>query len=255
MVKLLAFDLDGTLLNSSKTISPRTLKALSACRERGILLAFATARSRSASSRVAGLFMPDFFIENNGALVRDGDTIIHRASLPAEQTDALLRDLCEIDGHIALVTVDGQFLSNRPILLKDFAHYTVRDLSQGAGLEAMKLTVDIADERDALKVAARHPHVQYFSYTGETWRCYMPPRATKQHALAALLTYLGLTTDEAAAFGDDVNDAGMLALCRYGVAMGNAAPVTQHAAAFVTDTNDNDGIAKWIEQHILSEEA
>ena len=77
----------------------------------------------------------------------------------------------------------------------------------------------------------------------------VPKGIDKAQSLLRLLSHLGLTTDSLVSFGDGYNDLSMLRLSAYGVAMANAAPEVRETAAFVTLSNDNDGIAHFLEQH------
>ena len=73
-------------------------------------------------------------------------------------------------------------------------------------------------------------------------------RVHKGNALLKLCAYLNIDPSQTMAFGDGLNDVTMLKTAGIGVAMGNAAPQVKEAADFITDTNDNDGVAKAIEQ-------
>ena len=63
------------------------------------------------------------------------------------------------------------------------------------------------------------------------------------------LRELGVPMAEAAAFGDDLADVGMLQACGFGIAVANALPEVKAAADFVTASNDEDGVAKWLAEH------
>ena len=75
--RLLLFDLDGTLLDSRKRISPKNLEAIEKCRRRGIMIGIATARSEATCKRFADAIQPDLLISNSGALVRLCGTVIY----------------------------------------------------------------------------------------------------------------------------------------------------------------------------------
>ncbi|MCL2079415.1 MAG: HAD hydrolase family protein [Oscillospiraceae bacterium] len=75
--------------------------------------------------------------------------------------------------------------------------------------------------------------------------------ATKAKALTQLARLWGISQSEIVAFGDDSNDIDMLAYVGVGVAMGNAINEVKAVADFVCNTNNNDGVAKWIEENIL----
>ena len=73
----------------------------------------------------------------------------------------------------------------------------------------------------------------------------------REKALLAALNALGISPDDAAAFGDDRNDIGMLRLCGCGVAMGNAIEEVRSAARYIAKDCDADGVGIWLEEHVL----
>lgn len=75
--------------------------------------------------------------------------------------------------------------------------------------------------------------------------------ATKSKAIAAIAKYWGIDMAEVVAFGDDLNDIDMLTSCGIGVAMGNAVKEVMIAGDEVCGTNDEDGIARWLIDHVL----
>ena len=75
--------------------------------------------------------------------------------------------------------------------------------------------------------------------------------ATKSKAVAALAAHWGITKSEIAAFGDDLNDIDLLNHVGISVAMANALNDVKAAADHLCDTNDNDGVAKWLEENLL----
>ena len=88
--KLLLFDLDGTLLQSDKTISTRTLSALKKCRENDILIGVSTSRSEQNSLVFLNELMPDILISSGGALVKYKTEYIYRAEFSEEETNVII---------------------------------------------------------------------------------------------------------------------------------------------------------------------
>lgn len=79
----------------------------------------------------------------------------------------------------------------------------------------------------------------------------MPQGTGKTAAIEALVRMLGISLSDTAAFGDDSNDVDMLRLCGTGVAVANAVEEARAAADCITASNDDDGVALWIERSIL----
>ena len=79
----------------------------------------------------------------------------------------------------------------------------------------------------------------------------MALNVTKARSIKKMLTVLGFDRSEIVLFGDDANDVEMLRECGIGVAVANAIDDAKAAANYTCDTNDNDGIAKWIVENVL----
>ena len=88
--RLILLDLDGTLLDSRKTISPRNLAALQRCRAKGIAIGVATARGEATAARFTAQIEPDVLIAYSGALVRLGGDVIYQCPFTREESVALV---------------------------------------------------------------------------------------------------------------------------------------------------------------------
>lgn len=79
----------------------------------------------------------------------------------------------------------------------------------------------------------------------------MNKQATKANGIQLLAQRHGITMDQVAAFGDDYNDIDMLQACGIGIAVANALDAVKETADEICETNDNDGVTRWIEAHLL----
>lgn len=110
--KLLLFDLDGTLLQTDKTISKQTIQMLENCRKQGIMIGVSTSRSEANSMEFIAEMNPDVVISSAGALVKFKDTYIYKAEFSVEETRDLIkmaRDICGVECEITIDTVDGHY--------------------------------------------------------------------------------------------------------------------------------------------------
>lgn len=249
--KLIVLDLDGTLLNSKKEISAGNLAALKRAREGGALIAFSTARSAGAMREYIAAVQPDILISNGGALVERGGEVLFSRQLSAESVRHIINRCFELsDGkcEITIETDRGYFWNYKPDC--DFSWYeavdnVIYDDFSDFRQSAYKVTAEVEREEDARKIAAEIPGCGTLSFRGEIWRRFAHIEATKRNALEHICGCLSIAPKEILAFGDDRNDLEMLEYCT-GVAMGNALDEVKSAAEFVTDTNDNDGVAKFL---------
>ncbi len=255
-VKMLIFDLDNTLLCSDKTISRYTCDVLSRCRNSGLGVVFATARSEHSSRWYIEQIRPDAVISNGGALVRVGAERVYRSTLSqplsCELLSVFLRE--KNVGYITAETDKGYYISQAvrddDPEWEEYQPVTVNDFASGIYCDAYKLTVQIFDETTAKAAASRFPDVSILRFSGTDWYRFANIRADKWHGVSALLDYYGLHGEQAAVFGDDYNDVEMIKNC-VGIAVENAVAEVKNAAKFICGSNDEDGPARWIDANIL----
>lgn len=251
-MKLLLFDLDGTLLRSDKTISGRTLEALRKSREKGCLIGVSTSRSEQNCMEFLPKLMPDVFISSGGALVKCGEKSVYTAEFTEEETRAMIRTAREICGADCEITIDTQK-----------AHYwnykvdpTQADTTWGDPVytdytgfrdKALKFCVEVFESGVAERLAQRLPDCDCIRFSGSAWYKFTKKEATKENAIKRACKACSIPLENVIAFGDDLPDIGMLKLCGTGVAMGNAVEAVKAAADIVIGSNDEDGIAAWLE--------
>ncbi|MDR2514729.1 MAG: HAD-IIB family hydrolase [Christensenellaceae bacterium] len=260
-IRLIATDLDNTLLKHDKTISDHTLSVFARCRAAGIWLAFATSRSENASARVSARLRPDLFLSNGGALARQGETELFRACLEPRAVRAVLAG-CLSAPEIGQITLEGEkgYFSSKPVDpsqrgWEDYADTIHTDFSSPPCFGAVfKITVECSSESAARRIA-QAAGADLLAFSDESWVQFKAKAASKEGALAAVAASLGLGMAQVAAFGDDSNDLGMIRAAGIGVAMRNAIPELKAAADVLCGDCDEDGVAAWIEQNLLTAKA
>lgn len=111
------------------------------------------------------------------------------------------------------------------------------------------MCVEIFASEKAKKLSERLPNCDCMKFVDGDWYKFTKKTVTKEQAILRLCEVCGISIENITAFGDDLVDIGMLQLCGNGIAMGNALPEVKKIADVVIDTNDEDGIAKWIEEN------
>lgn len=255
--RLLLFDLDGTLLQSDKTISNRTLSALKQCREKGILIGVSTSRSEQNSMIFLNELMPDILITSGGALVKNGAEYIYKAEFTKNETRDMInmaKTVCGEDCEITIDTIVSHYW-NYKIAPKKFDQswgdsiYTdFTDFSECA----LKMCVEIFDSDKADILAKKLKQCDCIRFSDGFWYKFTKKNVTKENAIIRITEVCGFGTESIIAFGDDFADIGMLEICGVGVAMGNAIDEVKSRANIVIGSNDEEGIAYFIEENILN---
>ncbi len=255
-VKILLFDLDGTLLRSDKTISEYTLQVLQRCREKGFLIGVSTSRSEANSLQFIDKLNPEIVISSGGALVKYKNQHIYKAEFSPQETKEMIRlsrEICGVDCEITIDTLNEHYWNYKI----DPNSY---DASWGGSVytdytdfnkESLKMCVEIHDEDTAVKLANKLTNCDCVKFTDGNWYKFTKKTATKEAAIQKLCEVCAISTDEIIAFGDDLVDIGMLQLCGIGVAMGNALPEVKSVADVVIESNDEDGIARYLKEECL----
>lgn len=253
-IKLIALDLDGTLLRSDKTISGYTLSVLDKCRAKGILTAIATARSQFASQEYITAIKPDIVISCGGALVTQNEKVIFKSIIPVDMSISLIADLCAAEGIGAITaeTDKGYFVSysewdGSP----GYAHGVYYDFIKPLDTDTYKVTVEIFDSDTLTMLKNKYSDCSIIGFSGEDWYRFSCKNANKADAVVNISQALNIPIENVAGFGDDYIDIDMLTACGVGVCMENGAPEVKVAADCICDTNDNDGVAKWLEANVL----
>jgi len=254
MAKMIITDLDQTLLRSEKYISEYTIDVLKKCRQKGIKIVFATARSTQSSSRFIEQFPPDIFVGYGGALVLVEDKVIQRFDIPADISNRLIYEcLQESDISSVLAINESIAYTNERGLIEmtDSSHYQHYDFSNNDDLSYLKISLIAKNPNIVERIAVNYPMCDLLRYTGEDLYRFANRNAVKWNAIASIAEYYNVGTDDFISFGDDINDLEMIAKCGTGVAVENAVREVKSVANYICDTNDNDGVAKWIEKRIL----
>lgn len=254
--KLLLFDLDGTLLTSKKTISPRTLAALNACRRNGWLIGVSTSRAEANCLTFVSELQPDVLIASGGAVIKCGAEYVYLAEFSPAETRAMIqtaRRICGEDCQMTVDTVSANYWNYKIDPTKDDASwggsiYTdFEEIPEGN----LKFCVEMHDPALAEQMAAALPDCDCARFTGGFWYKFTKKEVTKEHSIHQLGEKYGIIAKNIIAFGDDWADLGMLRICGTGVAMGNAIEAVKAAADVVISSNDEDGIAEYLEKNCL----
>lgn len=249
----MALDLDGTLLQSDGSVSRRTREAVTAAAERGHVPIVATARPPRTAEVLLDGFLPDApRIYYSGSLIRVGSDCLLNRTIPSGTARAV------VDGFLARlpdarvsVEIDDRLFATHP---RPHARpEDVLDVRTVLDREPVKIMLDLTHPDLPPDILDRLPgQVRAVISDGGTLAQIMHADVSKSRALTTVLASYGALLDDAVAFGDDTNDLEMIRDAGFGVAMANAVDAVKAVADLITLSNDEDGVAVAIEEHLLT---
>jgi Cof subfamily protein (haloacid dehalogenase superfamily) len=252
-IAMIVTDLDNTLLTSDKRVSPRTVKALTACQSKGILVAFATARPPRTVERFVHDVYPDAVAYHNGAIVRTARGDVLRAAMTLSEARELAARMLAEDARasIGMEVGDGLFANFDMSHIRGCDDFILSDFAKLPDEPVYKLILGVRGSHDIARIARLLPEGLYVERCEDTLALVMARGATKLNGVRRMAQASGIPLERVAAFGDDMNDVEMLRACGVGVAMGNGIAEAKAAADYVCLRNDEDGVAVWLEGNLL----
>ena len=263
--KLIAADLDGTLMGEDAIISPKVKDAVRRAMEKGVRFTIATGRTFGSALPFAeelGINAP--LICYQGGLIKDrlSGQVIYEQSVPLPLVQEVIRFTRQRGLHLN-VYLDGRAYVERMTPearyytgIAKAAVYPVGDILAFLDRDPMKFILVLSDggatepliaELGAL-FAGRMRFVRSYPRFVEG----IPLDVSKGHALALLADYLGLPLGETIGIGDNDNDLELVERAGLGVAMGNASPAVKTAADYIALPVDEEGVVEVIERFVLS---
>jgi len=253
--RLLALDLDDTLLRSDGTISERTLNALVAWSNSGNAIVIATGRpTRSIGHVLPELLQSVPWISYNGAYVFVNGHCIYENLIAPAATHSIIGLVAETLPECAVgLEIDNTLFLNRTI--NRTSPYEVVDLLTVAHQPAAKILF-FHQEFTAMEGIIRLLPGGTRAMVSEKYNLVqiLADNADKTHALRYLVTHLGMEMADVIAIGDDINDVDMIRDAGLGIAVANAVPAVIAVAKRITLSNDEEGVAVIIEE-LLQEAA
>lgn len=268
-IKLILCDLDGTLLNNESMVTDYTKKAIQKAREQGILFGIATGRSLYAVNQLIDKWqirdLCDVLLGFNGGQIIDESVGVNQLSHPLKGEYCLdiiehFKDLpCNfvIYDKTTLWAYQHDQWSERLSKSNHFTEKPMGDIYEFFKDVAYPKLQIACEAQDMPKIIERSQ-----SFSSEHYHCmqtgaflfeYMDPQVSKSNGIKSVCDLHGFTMDEVCVFGDAANDHDMLQKAGLGVCMINGDDTTKSMSNDITKyTNDEDGVAKYIEEFIIS---
>ena len=264
--KLILFDLDGTLLDEEKQLSPENREALLLANQNGAEIVIATGRFYGGLPQaIKDLSFVRYFILMNGAKVydRQEDRVLYRAEIPMEIAQQVFSFLGGVDCSVDCYQNDHGWMDEK--YFEKIEYYLknphARELTIRTRTIVQNFPKVVAQNGDSVqKIQSYFPDLSLRPKVKEQLHQKFPmlvqsismpanlelnwETATKGHALKALAQHLGIPMAETAAFGDGTNDLTMVQFAGIGVAMDNGAEELKQVADQIAPSNVEHGVAQ-----------
>ncbi|SHJ85223.1 hypothetical protein SAMN02745163_02710 [Clostridium cavendishii DSM 21758] len=274
--KLVCIDMDGTLLNSKHKISEETKISLRKAHEKGVHIVITTGRiynNAAYYSNLLGVKSP--VIAANGAFIREKDKsdVIYMNTLTENQCRSILDILLKyklvphfhtynevylgsrFHKFMSYIAIGRKLPKDMPVISRYIGNkdkwYNVFKKMDGNLVKAIVFHPNANRINKAKEELMKIPSLEIAS-SGDLNIEINAEGVCKGQAVEVLAKYYGIKREEVICIGDNENDVSMIEYAGLGVAMGNAIESLKKKANYITDTNDNDGVAKVIEKFILS---
>ena len=262
--QIIVLDLDGTLTNSQKIITPKTKAALMKVQQAGKKVVLASGRPTPGVVKLAAELKMEqyggFVLAFNGGRIINFKTgeIVYNKTIPVEFVKPIYEEACKLDVGILTYTEEAIILGNGmneyselegkingiPLIEKadfvEFVNYPVNKFLLTGEPEKILHAQDVMREQFGwdLNIFRSEPFFLEM----------MPQSIDKAYSLEKLLEHIGMTREQMICCGDGFNDKSMIHFAGLGVAMANAQPEVKEVADYITLSNDEDGIVKVIEE-------
>lgn len=285
-VKLIATDMDGTLLNNEKKVSDENIQMIQRAQEAGVIVCAATGRDyaeASAPLRAAGLDLP--IIGTNGAeIYLPGGRLFSETVLEESLFYAVFEVLERFDMYFEMYTNHGAFTTNKSRgleIVKEVlvAHGSSYTIDQAMYLAQRRFDEGAVQLTDSYAALAQQQNVRILKLLGFSANADVRDKvrqelsdlpleisasavenveithesATKGTALVKLAGYFGINMKDTLAIGDNENDLSMLRKAGYSAAMDNAVAAVKDTAGSITSSNIEHGVARMIEKVLIAE--
>ena len=266
--RIIAMDLDDTLLKHDLTISDHTVDVLQQCMSRGILVALASGRAPEAmypyAKRIGIDNRKSYIVANNGSQILISDTreLVYERFLPEDIAIEAFRLTvaaglsCHIYDDTTIYVSRETEYSERDFRLSGLKPVVPDDFEEVIRRGVYKLVIPghpefVTPVEAEFKVLFRDRSTVFVSKP--FFMEVLPLNAGKGEALQEIAeTFLGFSAEDVMAFGDSMNDESMIRYAGLSVAMINSRKEILDLAKFITDrTNDDDGIADFLEKNVL----
>jgi len=260
-IKMIFIDIDGTLYNTEKQVTEYTKNILNIVKDKGIYVVLCSGRSNKDVCEISkDVNASKYVISSNGALVYNyvDDLDIFESVMEKESLEKMWT-LCENEKKWELIIESKEQVYINELMFRRRPERFIKidkiDDISNKNIFQMVLNIEESGKDDKVKEILEKEEKIWAPNYGVGVTCAFfdinNKNIDKGIGIKHLIENLGIKKEETIGFGDGVNDLAMFRECGIGVAMGNAEEKLKDMADYITQTNDEHGVAKFIEKYIL----
>lgn len=246
MIKIIFFDIDGTLLElGAKEMHSELIDALNTLHKKGIKLFLATGRPPFVIPSFNDVYF-DGALAFNGAYCYTKNNLIYKNPLDSKDINTFIENAKKMNHAVTLAGLEKMGCNFHDEILEEYFKianqeihiFSDYDTFKSNEIYQMMVASTLNEEENLLKGTSTLQIARWWDKAVDI----IPKNGGKDKGIEAILKYYDIKKEEAMAFGDGGNDKTMLSSVGYGIAMGNATDDVKKVADYVTDTVQNDGI-------------
>ena len=265
MLKLVAVDMDGTLLNDAKEMPESTFEIVDCLHKRGIIFAVASGRQHLSLQYLYDEIKDDIvFIAGNGSIIIDKGKVIFADTLDLDFVNEIVEAVDKfpalkviLSGLRSAYMFEENILSDMPIELVEshFPVYTIiKSLAElPADEEIIQIAIFDPEYNSKENIYEKLKHFEdrcHLTISGSEWLDIMNIGVNKGVGIKKMQAILDATPEETMVFGDELNDYEMMQQAYYSYAMANAVPKIKEIANFTAPSNEDEGVIKILENFL-----
>lgn len=257
-IKMIFLDIDGTLYNSKKQLTEYTKKILNKVAEEGIYVVLCSGRQNSQVCELSkSIDISKYAISCNGAFVYnyEDDIDIAENVMKKESIEKIWSFCKEENIKLILEAKKDRYVNFESDERKHIKIDGIEDILDKKIFQMVidEIVIEKTEKVKELLISDDNIWTANYgpSYYGNYFFDINNKNIDKGIGIKELIKYLGIKKEETIGFGDGINDYAMIRECGIGIAMGNAEEELKRTADYVTLTNNEDGVAKFIEEYIL----
>ncbi len=246
---MVILDLDKTLLQDDHQIGAWTQRVLASYRKRGGKIVLATGRAIRRCEKYLKQVEACGLIALNGSVTYYQGKILAQVPIDEKKVGLLVQELLKIEGMSLSVAYPDHMLTNNPQFaqpgINDYCDMRSFDLREIQNIKAFSMKEKEMEAIDVDDYGCR----RVSSLKEPGFHVILSKEADKFYGVKALCSALKIDLQDTIAFGDDLNDLGMIRQCGIGVAVANASEMIKAAADDITASNQEEGVGRWLDRY------